>query len=75
MLQQGGVPYAAVQTPNGLSYVPLPVALNFQQQQQQQQAQGDARNKVNNNNESTKSAEPSQIVSIDQSLLYTCRHL
>ncbi len=32
MLQQQ---YAAVQTPTGLSYMPLPMALNLQQQQQQ----------------------------------------
>ena len=39
MLQQ---PYAAVQTPTGLSYMPLPMALNLQQQQQQIES----RNKV-----------------------------
>ena len=40
ILQQGGIPYAAVQTANGLTYVPLPVALNLQQTVAAQQQQG-----------------------------------
>ena len=40
ILQQGGIPYAAVQTANGLTYVPLPVALNLQQTVASQQQQG-----------------------------------
>lgn len=40
ILQQGGIPYAAVQTANGLRYVPLPVALNLQQTVAAQQQQG-----------------------------------